>query len=508
MNTKTALALIAILALAGDAAAQPANNAPATAAPTPLTMPHAAAPASTQPTAVVPPAAELPVNAQPANQVAVTAPAAGGPVAFLIRGGMVHTLGSQGVLQGADVLISGGKIAGVGVGLTPPPGAVVIEAQGKPVTPGLMASYTQLGIDEIDLEKQTNDTTADGIIASAAFDVTDALNPNSTLIPVTRIGGVTRAIVAPSPGASIFVGQAAAIQLGLDPNMVVKPHVGMFVIFDPFDAGGGYTAEQYDSAGGTATAGGGGLSGHVDRPVLWAAFREEIADAREYLAKQAQFHAPGGARDQRSVRIDLDALAPVLRGEEPIVAFVNRASDIRQLLAFTSQQKLKLIIAGGAEAWMVAKDLAAAQVPVLVDAYTNTPDSFSSLGATLANAARLDAAGVKVAFVPPSDEPSHNARRVSQIAGNAVANGMPYEHALAAITRNPAEIWGIADSYGTLETGKDADVVVWDGDPLEVTSAPTSVFIRGQKIPMESRQTKLRDRYRDLTRKDMPFGYR
>ncbi len=508
MKTRTTLTLLAALILAGDAAAQTANNAPATAAPTPLTTRHTASPAQAMPTAAVPPAAELPANAQPANQAAVSAPAVANPTAFFIRGGMVHTMGNQGVLQGADVLISGGKITGVGVGLTPPSGAAVIEAQGKPVTPGLMASYTQLGIDEIDLESSTNDSTPDGRIVSAAFDVTDALNPNSTLIPVARIGGVTRAIVAPNPGASIFIGQAAAIQLGLDPNLVVKPHVGMFVIFDPFDAGGGLTAEQYDSAVGPATAGGGGLSGHVDRPVIWAAFREEIADAREYLAKQAQFHAPGGARDQRTVRIDLDALAPVLKGEEPIVAFVNRASDIRQLLAYTKQQNLKLIIMGGAEAWMVAKDLAAAQVPVLVDAYTNLPDSFSDLGATLANAARLDAAGVKVAFVPPSDEPSHNARRVSQIAGNAVANGMPYERALAAITRFPAEIWGIAGEYGTLDPGKDADVVVWDGDPLEVTSAPTTVFIRGQKIPMESRQTKLRDRYRDLTRKDMPFGYR
>ncbi len=483
MNMRT-FTLLAALILAGDAAAQPAT-APATAAPRPLTLPQPATSAPAPMTAVVPPAAELPANAQPVIQVPITAAAAVGPTAFLIRGGTVHTMGSQGVLQGADVLISGGKITGVGVGLTPPPGVEVIEAHGRPVTPGLMASFTQLGITEIDLVNETNDTTTDGTIASAAFDVTDALNPNSTLIPVTRVGGVTRAIAAPNPGPGVFAGQAAAIQLGLDPNMVVKPHVGMFVVLEPNDS-----------------------DKHLDRPVMWAAFREEIADAREYLAKQAQFHAPGGTRDQRTVRIDLDALAPVLKGEEPVVALVDRASDIRQLLAYTKQQNLKLVIAGGAEAWMVAKDLAAANVPVLVDAYQNLPGSFSDLGATLANAARLDAAGVKVAFVPPSDEPSHNARRVGQIAGNAVANGMNYEHALAAITRNPAEIWGIADAYGTLESGKDADVVVWDGDPLDVTSAPTSVFIRGQKIPMETRQTKLRDRYRDLNRKDLPFGYR
>lgn len=489
MNTRTALALLTALILAGDAAAQPANNTPAYGPPVQLGEP---APASSNPapaTAVVPPAAELPANAQPSNQMMpVTAPVAPGVPSYLIRGGTVHTMAAQGVMQGTDVLISGGKIVAVGPGLTPPPGTQVIEANGRPVTPGLMASYTQLGILEIDLERTTNDTTADGTIASAAFDVTDALNPNSTLIPVTRVGGITRAVVAPQPGKTVFAGQAAVIQLGLDPNMLVKPRVGMFVQLDPI--------------------GGGDDGKAMDRPVIWAAFRETIADAREYLARQPQFKAPGGSRDQRTVRIDLEALAPVLRGEEPIVAFVNRASDIRQLIAFARQQNLKVVIAGGAEAWMAAGELVQAQVPVLVDAYSNLPDSFSNLGATLANAARLDKAGVKVAFLPPSDAPSHNARRVSQIAGNAVANGMDYERALAAITRNPAEIWGIADAYGTLEPGKDADVVLWDGDPLQVTTAATAVFIKGQRIPMETRQTKLRDRYRDLNRKDMPFGYR
>ena len=144
----------------------------------------------------------------------------------------------------------------------------------------------------------------------------------------------------------------------------------------------------------------------------------------------------------------------------------------------------------------------------MIDAETNLPASFSDLGATLRNAARLDASGVLVAFQPQSNDPSHYARTITQIAGNAVANGMRWDHALAAITRNPAQIWGIADSYGTLEAGKDADVVIWDGDPLNVTSAPTAVFIRGQNIPLVSRQTRLRDRYRDLDKKNPPFAYR
>jgi imidazolonepropionase-like amidohydrolase len=177
-------------------------------------------------------------------------------------------------------------------------------------------------------------------------------------------------------------------------------------------------------------------------------------------------------------------------------------------VAFAQTNRLKLVLVGGGEAWEAARDLAEAQVPVVIDAETNLPASFSDLGATLRNAARLDAAGVLVAFQPQSNDPSHYARTITQIAGNAVANGMRWDHALAAITRNPAQIWGIGDSYGTLESGKDADLVIWDGDPLNVTSAPSAVFIRGENVPMVSRQTRLRDRYRDLKRKSPPFAYR
>jgi imidazolonepropionase-like amidohydrolase len=166
------------------------------------------------------------------------------------------------------------------------------------------------------------------------------------------------------------------------------------------------------------------------------------------------------------------------------------------------------VILGGGEAWEVARDLAQANVPVIVDTEANLPGSFSDLGATLKNAARLDAAGVTVIFQPQGNDVSHYARTLTQIAGNAVANGMRWDHALAAITRNPAAAWGIADSYGTLEPGKDADVVIWDGDPLNVTSAPAVVFIKGRNIPLVSRQTKLRERYRDLKRKTLPFAYR
>ncbi len=418
----------------------------------------------------------------------------------LIKHGHVYSLGAAGTITDADVLIQNGKIVQVGANLTAPPGAKIIDAHGKPVTPGLMASATQLGITEVDLVAETNDSgpgldysrfDADGYtagakanerVASAAFDVSDAVNPNSSLIPVARIAGVTRSLTSPSLGDGLFRGQAAVINLGNEPNLTDKTKAGMVVDLSSGDA-------------------------QTSRPMLWAQLRETLDDAREYWADRAGYHRPGGARDQRSNRIDLDALEPVIHGREPLIVNVDRASDIHALLQYCQANKLKLIVLGGQEAWKDAGELAAAHVPVIIDSEQNLPGSFSGLGGTLKNAARLDAAGVTVVFQPQGGT-AHYARTITQIAGNAVANGMKWDHALAAITKNPAQVWGIDSSYGTLEQGKDADVVIWDGDPLEVTSAPIAVFIKGAQMPMTSRQTELRDRYRDLAKKNPPFGYR
>src|SRR5947207_2889946 len=424
---------------------------------------------------------------QPAMPAPVrVAPLSSAAQPILIQHGRIYTVGPQGTFGNGDVLIADGKIMQVGTDLSAPENAKIIDAQGKPVTPGLMASWTQLGITEVDLVAETNDTKPNQTTDSAAFDVTDAINPSSTLIPVARIAGVTRSLTAPTDCGEVFCGTAAVIHLGYGPDLVVKKQAGVLVELEP--AGG---PKQPNA-----------------RPDIWAKFRETLDDAREYWAQRAGYHRPGGARDQRTTRIDLDALGPVIRGEEPLIVRAERASTIRQIVQYAQANRLKLVILGGGEAWEIARDLAQANVPVIVDTEANLPGSFSDLGATLKNAARLDAAGVTVVFQPESSDVSHYARTLAQIAGNAVANGMRWDHALAAITRNPADVWGIAASYGTLEPGKDADVVIWDGDPLNVTSAPTAVFIQGRNIPLVSRQTKLRDRYRDLNKKTPPFAYR
>jgi imidazolonepropionase-like amidohydrolase len=206
-------------------------------------------------------------------------------------------------------------------------------------------------------------------------------------------------------------------------------------------------------------------------------------------------------------RMDAQAFMPAVRGEQLILIEARRASDLEAVMDFVAQNPgLKVAIAGADEGWRVAPRLAAMNIPVIIDAFSNLPASFSQLAATSENAARLAEAGVEVAIVS-FDNPSHQARLAPQIAGNAVANGLAFDDAMAALTRIPAQIFGL-DGLGVLRPGARADVVAWDGDPLQVTSAPVAVFIDGTSQSMESRQTRLRDRYLDLDRSQLPLAYR
>jgi len=399
--------------------------------------------------------------------------AAVGPLAaesVAISGGTIHTMGPAGVLENGTLILVDGKIAAVGVGTPIPADARRIDARGKVITPGLFNSITRLGIVELSAAEGTGDAEVKNDRMTAAFDVADALNPRSTLIAVNRIEGLTRAVVAPQPGSSLIAGQGAVIHLGLSTDLLVRPRVAMFAAL------GEQGAELAGGARGAAIL----------------RLREALQDAADYAAHRKEF-ASGDRRDYSLSRLDLEALAPAARGEQPLVVTVHRASDIVVVLRLAKELGLRLILAGATEGWEVAREIAAADVPVLVEPLDNLPESFEQLGATLENAARLRAAGVRVAFM---NGDAHNARNVRQSAGNAVAHGMPWHDALAAMTTVPAAIWGIADCYGSLEPGKEADLVVWDGDPLEVTTFADAVFIRGEEIPLESRQTLLRDRYR------------
>ncbi|MCD9006267.1 amidohydrolase family protein [Luteimonas sp. XNQY3] len=385
---------------------------------------------------------------------------------LLIRDATVHTATSNGSYEGTDVLVRGGRIAAIGRAINAD-GVPEIDAAGRPLTPTLFGGVTGIGIEEVSGERGTRDDRlslgeASDMAVRPEFDVTLAFNPDSIVIPVARVEGIGFTLISAGSASSIIGGQGAVMRLdgSVDP---AGPKV------------------LYLSLG----AGGAGQSGS-SRAAQWMLLDQLIDEARGRLP--ADSHAasltPAGKR----------ALAPYLDGRGTIVVGVNRAADIRQLLRWSKRHGLRIAIRGGAEGWRVASELAAANVPVFVDPLVNLPSDFDQIGATMENAARLQAAGVRVGFAQASDA-SHNARKLRQLAGNAVAHGLPWEAGLAGLTRVPAEAFGVGDRIGTIAVGRTADLVLWSGDPLDVTSTADQVWFDGRAIEMRSRQTELRDRY-------------
>ncbi|HVO45391.1 MAG TPA: amidohydrolase family protein [Steroidobacteraceae bacterium] len=409
---------------------------------------------------------------------AVTLPLASAnaaPNTTLIRDATVHTVGAAGVLEHADVLIEDGRITALGQGLKAPAGAEIIEAQGRPLTPGLFGGLGHLGVEEIGLEPSVDDYSLKLGSMRPEFDVTAAFNPDSVSLAVNRLGGITFAMVAPSAesggkggsGGTLIAGQGAIATL--DGTLVSRARA-LFV-----DVGGDASA----LTGGSRAA---------QFMILQQALTE-VRSPTALLPNDQRLLTPAGRR----------SLQDFLNGAGPIVFDVDRASDIRQVIAFATREKLRVVVKGGTEAWRVGSELAAARIPVILNPLDDLPGSFDTVGATLENAARLNKAGVKIAFSLDDPQP-HNIRKVRQTAGVAVAHGLPWEAALAALTRNPAEIFGVADRDGSVAIGRPADLVLWSGDPLDVTSLADRVFIAGVSQPMQSRQTLLRDRYLEKLR--------
>jgi len=390
---------------------------------------------------------------------------------LLIRNATVHTQTAQGRLDGTDVLVRDGRIAGIGKALAAPEGIDTIDARGRPLSPGLFAGLTALGLEEVGLEPSTVDSglafgaqePAQDVQWRPEFDVLTAFNPESSVIGVGRVEGLTFTVLAPSalPGGSLIAGQGAAVTLD-----------------GRFDAELAGSRTLFIDLGADVV----GLSGG-SRAAQFMLLEQAIAEAR------------GGAVDTPHALLTAQgrkALAGFLDGGR-IVFGVDRAADIHQLLKLAERSGFRPVIAGGAEAWKLAGRLAAAQVPVLLNPLANLPSSFDQLGARLDNAALLHAAGVTIAF-SQFDDASHNARKIRQLAGNAVAHGLPWDAALAALTANPARMFGAADR-GTIAIGQAADLVLWSGDPIEVTSWAEQVIIAGRPQPMQSRQTELLRRY-------------
>jgi len=391
--------------------------------------------------------------------------------ALFVNDATVHTMGPQSTLQRADVLVRGGRIKAVGMQLPVPPDATVIEAEGRPLTPGFFAGITQLGLVEISLEEADLDGTSalDGL--HPEFEAGRAYNPWSAAIPVTRIEGYTWTVLGASRAGSVVGGQGRAVAL----DGAYASFRGNPLLF--LDVGADASAQNA-----------------VSRATQWMLLEQAMSES---AAQDTQW-APSPLLTLAGRK----ALEPFRNGG--ITVFdVDRASDILQVLEFSARHSLRPVISGGAEAWMVADRLAEAGVPVLIDSLENLPGSFDQLGARLDAAAILHAAGVTIAF---SGGETHNARKLRQLAGNAVANGLPYEAGLAAMTVNPALIFELGEDTGTLANGSRADLVLWSDDPLEVTAVAEQVIIDGRLIPMVSRQTKLRDRYLQQS-SGMPRAY-
>lgn len=418
-----------------------------------------------------------------------------------IVGGRVLT--GTSVVENGTVVISDGRVVSVGQGGAPA-GARVIDAAGKVVAPGFVAVDSGLAGSEVGSIGGTNDLANRSNTLSAAFDVSYGLDPWSFTLPVARLGGVTRAVVVPQhPGSSgghvhehdtagageggyhtpgLFAGQAAVIHLGRGTDILVKPRVAMTAPFG--EAGAGV-------AGGA-------------RGAEYTLFKETLAEVRLYARNKAAYER-AGLRDLMLSRADLEALIPVANGDMPLIVTVHRASDIRQVLRLAREEGVKLILDGAEEGWLVASDIAAANVPVLLNPVSNLPANFEVRAARMENAAALDAAGVVIA-IKGNEGSVHRARETRYNAGNAVSHGLPYASAIAAITVNPARIFGMAGQFGQIAPGAAGDVVVWSGDPLEPLSQPSAVFVNGVEQPLEARNLLLRDRYRQQT--PMPPAYR
>lgn len=392
-------------------------------------------------------------------------------------------------VEGGTVVISGGRIVAAGRGVAVPAGAQVVDAAGKWIAAGMVSAPTDLGLVDADGVRESNDTGARETPFNAALDVSVAVNPNSVKIANERILGVTRALIAPTARNSIFAGQGAVIDLGADPDAVTRPRAFQF-------------AELGEDGG--SNAGG-------SRPAAYAMLRDAFAQAQDYRRNPAGFDGRG--KDSLLKRADAAVLLKVLDGEQPLVVHVERASDIRTVLGLTKDYpKLKLVLVGAAEGWMVAREIAAARVPVIASALADLPASFEQLAATESNAGRMRAAGVTVALASIGASGGDHVLR--QFAGNLVGitkvpghTGLDWGQAFAAITSGPAEALGMGGEFGSLRPGRRADVVLWDGDPLELSSQPVAVWIDGQPQPMRSRQTDLRDRYLTPTEGALPKAY-
>jgi imidazolonepropionase-like amidohydrolase len=404
-----------------------------------------------------------------------------------ITGGRVVVGDGTAPIDGGTVIIRDGNVIAAAASVAVPADARRIDAKGKWVTPGVFAGFTRLGLSEVDAVKGTNDKSGGKSGFSAAIDVAPAIDPFRSPFAVNRAAGVTRAVVAPEAAESIFAGQGAIADLGADSNPVTRARAFQFAEF---------------GEDGSALSGGSRAGTHLH-------FRAMLREAQDYAAGRGNFD------DELLKAEDAKALLNVLRGETRLLIHVEGANDMLRLIELKRDfPSVKMVFVGASEGWRIAPQLVEARIPVIASALNDLPATFEMLGATQSNIGRMKDAGVQVAIGMINDRDSHQLRYTTQYAGNIVslqfvpgATGLTWDEAFAAISSVPADIMGVGDRFGSLKAGKAADVVIWDGDPLELSSAATTVFIDGVEQPLTNRQNRLRDRYARPTEGDLPKAY-
>ena len=382
---------------------------------------------------------------------------------LLLKNLKIHTATDKGTLEISDLLIRDGLILRIGKNLSSSR-APVLDLAGKVVTPGFISPHSQLGIVEIELIPETRDDRSE--LYSAGLNIDSAFNPSSTLIPYNLTGGITLSLTVPS-SSGLFSGLTSAFSLsGSLENSLIASNIAL-------------TAD---------------ISGGEDSKAAKILLLEDSLDMASKISRKLPDFELWKSTFPKNVDYsarDIRALKKVMLKEIPLIVKANRASDILSLIELSKRRNFNLVIQGAAEGWRVAKHLANANVAVILQPIDNLPHSFNELGARLDNASLLHEAGVKILI---SSHETHNAYLSRQGAGTAVAYGLPWQEALKGLSKNIADVFKL-DKRGSIKEGYIADLVIWSGDPLEVTSFVEAVYLSGKAVPVKNRSMKLKDRY-------------
>jgi imidazolonepropionase-like amidohydrolase len=436
-----------------------------------------------------------------AQAVAPTDLSAPAPTVAIV-GGKLLTI-THGVIENGTIVLSGGKIAAVGAAssVKVPAGAQIVDAKGMTVYPGLIDSETNLGLSEIEADDASNDLveTSDEIFPN--MHVSDAFHAETEHIPIDRINGITNAIVAPAsedtlPGQDIFIQLAGSDR----DQMILGKDVALPMNFSGEQRRRGRNAKFPSTRMGMASQ-----------------LRQTFIDAQAYAASKAEYQAKlekwqkgdskegkasseskGPAPTAPKVDLKAEALLPYLRGERPVVLAAYEGYEIEVAMRIAQEFKLKVVLNHVTHGQEILDKIASYKVPVIVGPIYDFPSANERYDSVFTLPAELYKRGVKIAFSSAGGSggnPGGFERNLPYAAGYSVAYGLPYDEALKAITLNPAEIWGVADKLGSLDAGKTANVVIANGDPLDVRTDVKQIYIQGRAIPMESRQTKLKDEY-------------